>query len=342
MTYILEQTRKGHFFKYLAESLLVFLITAVLGLFFFIFPPVVLVLTIPLIYITVKRGFFYGFLPIIMISALLWWFFGTAGAAIFITLFVPVIFIISYVLQNNTRSFEAVVFSVGAYAIGLGLFVAFFYFIRKTDLITYIVNILEGFMTSNPGTAHEFLFLANFGDIISGVKNMNAVLAIPEAEAIKNALEEIKTFLQSTLPTFFSEYTILGGFLSYVISRALLKKHGVKVVPIPAFSSFRLPKGFFIGLVMIAVMLAAGSLLNLPNYKSVFEACYAAYTIVFTVAGLSFLDFLLVRRNMNKGGRIALLILSGLLVLFILAWVGLFDSLFKIKERIEKPDEFDE
>ena len=291
MTLLLEQTQKVHFFKYLAESLLVFLITAVLGLLVLIIPPIMMVLTVPLIYITVRRGFFYGFLPIILISALLWWLTGTVGAAVFITLFVPVAFIISYVLQNKTRSFEAVVFSVAACAIGLGLLVAFFFFMWKTDLITYALKLLKGLMTLNPGSAHEFLTLTNFGDIVTGAKDMNVILAIPEAEAIKNALEQIKTFLQSTVPAFFSEYAVLGGFLSYVISRALLKKKGIKVAPIPAFSSFRLPKGFFMGLVIVAAMLAAGSLLNLPNYKSVFEACYTAYIVVFTISGLSFLDF---------------------------------------------------
>ena len=95
------------------------------------------------------------------------------------------------------------------------------------------------------------------------------------------------------------------------------------------------------GMVIVAALFLLGGIFNIPNFDSAFQVCYTAYIIVFIVAGLSLTDFLLRRRNMGKGGRIAILIIVGLLFSFILIWMGILDMLLKIKERIEKPDEFD-
>ncbi len=337
----MEQTIKQPIFKSFGESLLVFVITVLLCAAAFVFIPAVVLIPVPMIFIAVRRGFFFGFLPLALSIALCWGLFGTAAAAVFAAMFVPAVFIVAYALQKKARSFEAVVFSVGAYALGLALVVAFFYFAYKTDAVTYIVQGLNSFMQANTGTAHEFLLLLNLQDILDGAQSMSAIIAIPEAEAVKAAVEGIRAFIQNAAPLFLSAYSVAGGLVCYVITRAFLKKKGVSVAPIPAFASFRLPKGFFMGMAAVAVLFLLGGVFNIPNFDSAFQVCYVAYIIVFIVAGLSLTDFLLRRRNMGKGGRIAILIIAGLLFSFILIWMGILDMLFKIKERIEKPDEFD-
>lgn len=321
--------------------MLVFLITVLLCVAAFIFLPAVVFIPVPMIFIAVRRGFFYGFLPLALSIALGWWLFGMAAAAVFAAMFVPVVLIVFYALQKKVRSFEGVVFSVGAYALGLALVIAFFYFVYKTDAITYIMNGLKGFMQANTGSAHEFLLILNLEDLFAGAKSMSAIMAIPEAEAINAAAECIRAFIQNAAPMLLSAYSVGGGLVCYVVTRAFLKKKSVSVAPIPAFSSFRLPKGFFMGMVIVAVLFVLGSVLNVPNFNAAFQVCFTAYIIVFIVAGLSLTDFFLRRRNMGKGGRIAILIIVGLLFSFILIWMGIIDMLFKIKERIEKPDEFD-
>ena len=109
-----------------------------------------------MIFIAVRRGYFYGSFPLALSIALCWWVFGMAVAAVFAAMFVPVVFAVSFALQKKVRSFEGVVFSVGAYALGLALVIAFFYFVYKTDAITFIMNGLKRFMQGNAGTAISF------------------------------------------------------------------------------------------------------------------------------------------------------------------------------------------
>ena len=171
-----------------------------------------------MVFIAVRRGFFFGFLPLALSIAFCWWLFGTTVAAVFAAMFVPVVFIVFFALQKKVRSFEAVVFSVGAYALGLALVIAFFYFAYKTDAITYILQGLNRFMQANTGSAHEFLLVLNLEDIVAGAKSMSAIMAIPEAEAIKAAAEGIRVFIQSAVPMFLSAYSVAGGLVCYVIS----------------------------------------------------------------------------------------------------------------------------
>jgi hypothetical protein len=337
----LEQSVKQPIFKTLGESLLVLLITVLLCLAAFLFLPVIIFVPVPLIVIMVRRGFFYGFLPIVLLAVLLYFLWGKIAASLFIALIVPAVFIIAYALQRKVRSFEAVVFSVGAYAFGLALVIAFFYFVLRTDAITYTVNAFNQLMQNYKGSAQEMLLLLNISDVAAGTKDISVILALPEVEAIRQATEELRVMIQSLFPSIISFYSVAGGLVCYVVSRGMLKKKGVSVAPIPVFSKFRLSKGFFMGMLVLAGLFLLGSLMDIPNFNAVFEVCYTAYIIVFVICGLSLTDFLLARKNVGKGARIAILVASGLLFSFVLVWMGLLDVLFKVKDRIEKPDEFD-
>lgn len=345
----MEKTEEPNFFKYIGESLVVFCILLGICILSLAFPPALMLLPSPLIFIAVRRGFFFSFLPFILMTAVLWILLGYVTGAVFLALFTPAVYLVSSVILKKTRAFESVVISVGSLVVGIGLLIAFVYFIRKTDPVTYLLNQFQYVLESNKQLPYDFLQLINLEDIFTGVKDANAILALPFDSAVNSSMDALREILITGLPVMLSAFAVLGGLLNYVIPRSLLKKNKVEVAPIPAFSHFKLPKGFMTGLVLVAILLYAGNLLNIPNINVVMYACVTAYVTVFTICGMSLIDYLMKRRNTGRGGRIALLTVVTVIgvlfysvqFLYAFAILGLLESILKIRDRMEKPDQFD-
>jgi uncharacterized protein YybS (DUF2232 family) len=345
----LAKTEESHFLKFFGESLIVFGIILGICILSVAFPPAIVLLPSPLIFIAVRRGFFYSFVPVVLMTAVLWLLLGYVTAAAFLALFTPAVYLVSSVIVKKTRAFESVVISVGSLAVGVGLLIAFVFIIKKTDPMTYLLNSFQYVMQSNRQLPYEFLQIINLQDILMGVKDWNAIISLPFEDALKSAMEALQEILITWLPVMLSSFAVLGGLLNYVIPRSLLKKKNFDVAPIPAFSQFKLPKGFLAGLVITAVLLFLGNYLNIPNVNIMMYACLAAYVIVFSIAGMSFIDYLMKRRNTGTGGRVALIAVVTVLgvlfysvqFLFAFAILGLLEAVLKIRDRIEKPDDFD-
>jgi len=349
----LEEARSSHFLKFFGESLVVFCILAGISIVSIPFLPAFMLpmifIPVPLVFIAVRRGFFYGLLPFVLIAALFWLWLGITGAALFTALFAPAVVFLYYVIGKKVRSFESVVYAVGSFALGIALVIGYIYLTARMDLMTYLLNGIKAAMEKVPMLPYSLLQLLNIQDILTLVKNPDAILMLPSADALSQALAGVRNYLAALLPIAFSVFSLLGGLLNYVIVRAILKKKNTEVAPIPEFSRFKLPKGFFAGMVIIGVMLIAGSLLGLQGLDAVFSTCLVAYVIVFSICGLALIDFIMKRRNATRGGRIALLIVTPLLgfmflgvqIFYALAVMGLLEAILKVRDRIEKPDEFD-
>jgi len=301
--------------------------------------PFAILVPAPLVYIAVKRGYAHGLFLLFLMAALFWLMGGTTAAFLFLALFSPPLVAVSYALLQKKRTLAGVAVSTAAFAAGVGIVVAYVYFALKTDVISLISGYFENYVKANPGTARQMLYLFNLQDILTGVKDMNVFLAMPETQAQQAAVSEMRASLTAYLPGLLAEYTLLAGLLNYVVARAVLKKRGVAVSPIPAFSDFRLPKGFFVGMAGVALVLLGAYLANLPGFPAVRDAVVTAYMLVFLVSGLSLIDYLLKRRNVAAGARVA--VLAVVTALFYSSWalalMGLFESVLKLKDRLDKP-----
>ena len=295
----------------------------VLGVFSFYF------LAVPLIYIAARRTYTAGLISCIIAFFLFYFIFGFNSAAMIFLIILPAVAVVPYLLRSQRRMFESVVLSAGAVAAGIGLFIGFVYIVFKMNIIDYFITMLKDTI-----------------DMISAEQSAALLEAygMNLKEILSELLAELDPFLRTNLPALMINLALVAGLLYFLVPRALLKKRGVNVVNIPPFSKFMLPKSFTWGALSSLVIVLVGYLFNLENFDIVLHTLLAVYLMILQIQGLAVVDFLLRRTGMKTAPRVVILV-SGMIVfsLFglnnILSFAGLFDQIFRFRERSVPKDQ---
>jgi len=185
------------------------------------------------------------------------------------------VLVASFLVSALTGVTGGLFFLLGFGMLGVGLG----FFARRLDSSVEIL--LYGVLVSLAGKLILMVLIAKITGINplgldSGDVNavMGNVLAVYERlgmskEALGIAEEQIRStlnLLPFVFPALLTMASALDSFLSYVISRAVMKRIGKGVLPpIPAFSYWRFPKNLFWALLVAVLFSMASYIENIPE-----------------------------------------------------------------------------
>ncbi len=316
-------------------ALIAYLAAAALLFMTLYFPLAAFAVPIILIYAIVKCGWYLGGTAALL-SFITFLLFDFGTACVLAAAFLPVIFAVSFVLREKKRFRDSIMISCASVIAGIAMAVGVLGLITGMSVIDYAVESL-----GNSLRMFDDVYIKTFyttmrtADIAMGSITKAAVDATPAAQAIIIIQDMLRQMLNLALVNIIIIYSLITGFLYYIITRAVLKKRKAEVVDIPPFSRWALPGRFWLAYILSYIFAAIGASYAWPSFEILELTIYNVYAFVFIIQGLSLLDYLYKTRKMSTGPRIVLHIAGGLILGGIIVWVGIFENVAGIRKRLE-------
>ena len=268
----------------------------------------------------VVTAFFYLFFPG------LWW----LAAVILLLTSLPCAFSI----RKKVNSYDALVISVGGWLLAAGAVIGYVYLATGSDILTYSSETITQALTESEGLTGLLYMYARSSDIVSGKLTQSMLADISMEEMLKYIASKdiVNQLLSYYIPVFIMGTVVAGGFIEYIVSRAVVKARGSEVAYIPSFDRFYLPRRvskYFLILYLVSLLPA------LFGWESLYLAGYALSTLietVFLIQGISFIEFLLKIKIKSKGLRIFLVTIISMFLSGILIYVGLIEQMIRLRE----------
>ena len=248
--------------------------------------------------------------------------------------FIPLALTAGLTVRKQLRMRHSVLAASAAAMFGLAAAIGVLWLFTGLGPIDYIVSRFGVFLSTLNGGLVQLLYqYARLMDMFTGAISQAAVFSTPVPEAIAVMQDQLREALNYLLVGDMVCYALLTGLLSFVITRAFVKKRR-KVVRIPSFGAFTLPPRFWLAYLLSYLFAFAGISFGWPSFDIVTQTITGVYGFVFTVQALSFLDFLYKRRRMATAVRVLLHVVTALFLGFILVWVGLFENMASLRKRM--------
>lgn len=273
-----------------------------------------LLLPVGFIFIGAKYGIKRGILGFLIVSIFIGIFRNPMDGILLFLLFMPIIFINTYLISKRRRSIEIILSSA----------IVFFISIMIVFLITQ--NITGMSIVKGMEAQLKYLLDSQL-DVLreSGLTNFE----------ILRMREILEVSYKSTLLVFPSALllsSLTAGYINYYISVLLLRKSGIGIVSVPRFSRFKLPGNFILGIMVMYL----GTFI-MKYFRPEFHGAIVANLLVFIssmllLQGLSVIDFFLVKRKLNILLRVIIIILVGAPLGSIISLVGVGDIIFDFRK----------
>jgi len=250
--------------------------------------------------------------------------------------FLPPAIAAAYVIRSKKRMRIGVMISVAAALAGLALGIFILTQMTGEGIVDYIVGYLGDALRVMPDAQIKMTYeLSRAADVLSGAVTSEALAAATAAEAVAWLQSMMHDFLQLFLVVIIAVYSMLLGFLSFVIGRAACKKRGMDVVKIPPVSEYTLPRRLWLAAVVLVVFAYIGADAGWQAFDILAITLYYIFMVIFIGQAVVLLDYLMKQRNMGKGVRVLLHVIAVILVgTLILPYVGLAENALGIRRRI--------
>ena len=237
-------------------------------------------------------------------------------------------------IRNKINSYDALVLSVGGWLLAAAAMLGYVYLSTGTDILTYSTETVNEALKNSEGLTSLLYVYSRSSDIMSGdlTQSMLADISFEEMLKYVSSKDIVSQLLSYYIPVAIMGTVVVGGFLQYLITRAVAKSRGSEVAYIPSFDRFYLPKKvskYFLILYIVSL------LPSLFGIEALYLAGYALSTMietVFLIQGISFIEFLLKIKLKNKGLRIFLDVVISLFLSGILIYVGLIEQIIRLRE----------
>jgi len=336
------ETSKKHPFRWVLIASLVTMGLAVLVYFPYLVPAVLAIVwlkfrgTHAIVPYVVYLAFSY--LVAIVISAMVTSY-GVAAQHLSLWLLLLVVCLtlpptIASVLSHRAgrRLYESVLWTILASFFGVGAFMAAVYLYTGQNLTTLLVEALTNAMKSNPDFLHlNYDVTTRLMQMVSGAPLEN--LSNTDAQKLTYLSDIINEVAPAYLGNLMVSFSLLSGFLSVYLPFVFLKNKDVKIAKCPDFKNLRIPKPEWIILIVLFLVTSFSGFTKAYNFQVVANVLRSAITLVFTVQGLVFLTYLFKSKRVGVFGFIMTIILG--LMLNMMFWLGLFESLMDIRTKVE-------
>ncbi len=303
-------------------------------------PVFIAALPLLLVYVYVSCGYYYG-TAVTVIG------FGAAeliGVSVSIYLaaaFIPLVLTASYTIVSHKRFRTSVILSGIAALAGAALVFLMVNVESGMSVVDYSAEMLGQKLSTLTDEEVTFVYsAARYTDLLSGAVTQTAIDATPTADAILKMQEILKQQLNISIVYIMIIYSMGAGYLAYIIPRAVTKKQGRFVAPIPKFMDYELPKRFWLGAIILTAAAFIGDTYDVRGFDILLFTVFNVFIFVFMVQGLGLLMFFLDKQNVSKGLKVLLIAVSLLFLSSIaLPLIGLFENAFGFRQRIKNGKE---
>lgn len=273
-----------------------------------------LLLPVGFIFIGVKNGIEKGILGFLIVSIFIGIFRNPMDGILLFLLFMPIIFINTYLINKRRRSIEIILSSAIVFFISIMIVFLITQNVTGVSIVKGMEAQLKYLLDSQLEVLRE-----------SGLTNFE----------ILRMREILEVSYKSTLLIFPSALllaSLTAGYINYYISALLLRKSGIGIVSVPRFSRFKLPGNFIFGIIVMYL----GTFI-MKYFRPEFHEAIVANLLVFIssmllLQGLSVIDFYLVKRKLNILLRVIIIILVGAPLGSIISLVGVGDIIFDFRK----------
>lgn len=308
--------------------------TDIFGLIFFS-----TLLVLPLIFIRATAGTPALLVSLFALSVTAYLLWGLNYAVTYFTTAALISFACGYSVISQKSFYDSVLMCCVSCAAALGAVMLFIWIYKDRSLIDAAVSEVRSVLASLPDGTLKLLYryTSMTADGAADLSSITAgeLSAISANTALEGLMRYITPSLTLLVPQLCSVGVLVSGLLYYIIPRAVLKKLKYRVAAIPPFSMWSLPKHFGIWSVIIFLIALIGYNADLANFEIVYGIVYGAFNVIYSVQGLAFADWLLLKKISSAPARAAILAVSWLLVSVIdlYMWLGLLEQILKIRKR---------
>lgn len=296
--------------KQLVESAIISAIAVILvliGYYIPIFFIMTILSSVPVIMISIRHGFGWGFWSTIVISLIAGMFIHPIyGLSYFGVLWLPAA-VMGYRMKKSYTSFDPIFFGGVTTLIAIVIMVFVVASIGKQDAMSLLV---------------ENLKIA-----------MNEALKNIDNPAIKP--KEVINMVTLIIPSMLINYSIMCSFFTYYIALAVLKRFKEYKDTLPSLMEFTLPGNISLGMLIMIGLTYMSSNFEFVYYKSLTENMTMVMFILLFLQGFASLSFFFTKMRISNGIRRFLLLMGFLFLSQIIVIIGFIDALFNLR-RLER------
>lgn len=290
-----------------------------------IFPMAIFLLPIPFIVLGTNFGIKYNIIGLLIVSIVVGYILDISSAILVIILFLPLTTNIVYMIRKNEKPGKILLTTT------INLFISILIIIMIVTIVLDINFIEESGKVVETVLQDQLNVLEN-----AGIKGK-------ELENLELIYDNIYRSITITMPSIFIVFSLIVSYLNYLLSTIILRKENYELKYKPVFSEFKLPKSIFLGAIMMFGVSYLLSKMNISKAGALYGNIVVIINFLFTLQGLSVVDFKLKEKGLKGLLRIIVLIFIFLLsTIFgrIFSILGMMDSVFDFRKPRPKSSDF--
>ncbi|MEX1307958.1 MAG: DUF2232 domain-containing protein [Eubacteriales bacterium] len=234
--------------------------------------------------------------------------------------------------RSGRRMYESVLQTTMASFFGIAAFVALIYVLTDQSITNFLLSAIEQVLNTNQDFVDfNYSLLTWLNQNILGATSVG--VSTTDAQRISYIFEYYNEVLPLYLGNMMVSFALLSGLLSYYLPYLFLKNKDVKLTPSPAFKDLTIPNPERIILVIAFLAVSLVSMNSAYNIQVIARIVRSAIILVFSIQGISFLFYLYKAKRIGLAFLIILLTMG--LAFTVLFWFGLFESMMKMRKRID-------
>lgn len=280
------------------------------------FPLLLFLFPAPFIYIGVKKDLKIAIGGITIVSLLVGLMADTYSGIVLFELFMPLSLVIIYEIINRKKSTEILLYSTVVFFISCLLLYGLIQDITGASIITQMEESFREIVNVQVEMFRE-----------SGLTNY-------ELSRTRDQLKNTYSYIVSILPAILIILSMFASYINYYASAIALRRSGIGIASIPNFSRFKLPSTIIPGIVVIFVALSLAKGLDIPKFDAIVLNIIVFTWFIFSVQGLSVIDYFMINRKFKTIIRIIIIILIAFIIPVgsILSLIGFIDAIFDFRK----------
>ena len=285
----------------------------------YFFPLMFLIFPVVFIVLGIKNGLLEGIISLMTTCTIVAFVIEPMTALYIFLLFGPLVISMTYTMKNRKSTMEV-------------LLVGTISFFASIIIVFGLINYIEGDLLFTI----EQSFKATLNIRLEALKDMG----VTSSEILENKtlLEDAFKYMLLIAPATGLLTALIVSYMNYSLSIIGLRKIGIYVVNIPRFSRFRLPNNISIGIIVMFIAGFVAKLLNFDYFDTIAINLTVLIGIMFSIQGLSVIDFFLIRIKVKKFFRVLFMLLTIIAapLMTVVSGLGLIDVIFDLRKLKRK------
>ncbi len=250
----------------------------------------------------------------------------------------PIGFVMGYVVKRKLSFYYSALISCASVLATLFILLLALHLLFGASADSIILSRVESELAANPFMAKVYYYiisLAQSGAADYTVEGISSALNVAADVAVKGVMSSVRDFINLYLPQICASLVALLGILYYIVPRAIVRKTGGGVGPVPEFNQWNLPRRFGTWSLVLLLISFIGVMAEWNNFELVYSIVMGFLNVTYSIQGMAFVDWLLKKRMQSTAARAAIIAVTFLLLSMVnlYMWIGIFEQFAKFRKR---------